>query len=191
MKMSEQINELAKALAAAQSELENASKNSNNPHFKSKYADLAEVLNTVRPVFARNGLSIVQAPEYGEGIASVETTILHQSGQWMSSCVSAPVSKQDAQGVGSAVTYCRRYGLAAMAGIAQEDDDANAAVAGPGKRKPKVTDEEHASAVDQLEACATLDELKAAFFALPKHVQEAVEGKKNEMKQKLAQEKAA
>lgn len=128
MQKSEQINELATALAKAQAEIENASKNSSNPHFKSKYADLAEVINTVRPVFSSHGLSISQFPSFADGLASVETVLMHSSGQWMSGTASAGVTKQDAQGVGSAITYLRRYSLAAVAGIAQEDDDANAAV---------------------------------------------------------------
>ena len=88
----------------------------------------AEVLNTVRPVFASHGLSVSQCPSYEQGIVSVETVLMHSSGQWMSSVISAPISKLDAQSVGSAITYCRRYSLAAVAGIAQEDDDANSAV---------------------------------------------------------------
>lgn len=136
MKSSEQINELATALAAAQGEMENASKSSENPHFRSKYADLAEVINCVRPVFSKHGLSFTQLVGYEQGIVSVETVLMHKSGQWVSGTISAPVSKQDAQGVGSATTYCRRYGLAGMAGLAQEDDDANAAVGGNGKAKP-------------------------------------------------------
>lgn len=137
MNKSEQINELATALAKAQGELENASKSSSNPHFKSKYADLAEILNTVRPVFALNGLSVTQCPSFEAGIVSVETILMHSSGQWMSSTISAPVSKQDAQGVGSAITYCRRYSLASVAGIAQEDDDANSAVGHAPRQQPK------------------------------------------------------
>lgn len=137
MNKSEQINELATALAKAQGELENASKSSSNPHFKSKYADLAEILNTVRPVFALNGLSVTQCPSFEAGIVSVETILMHSSGQWMSSVISAPVSKQDAQGVGSAITYCRRYSLASVAGIAQEDDDANSAVGHAPRQQPK------------------------------------------------------
>ena len=133
MNKSEQINELALAMATAQGELENASKNSENPAFKrgnqtSKYADLAEVLNTVRPVFASHGLSIVQMPSFEAGVASVETILMHKSGQWISNVASAPVGKQDAQGVGSVITYLRRYSVAAFAGIAQEDDDANASI---------------------------------------------------------------
>jgi len=125
---SESIAALSAALAKAQAEIENASKTASNPHFKSKYADLAEVLNTVRPVMSRHGIAIVQMPSFESGLASVETLMTHSSGEWISNICSAPVSKQDAQGVGSAITYLRRYSLAAFAGIAQEDDDANAAV---------------------------------------------------------------
>lgn len=128
MNKSESIKELATALAAAQAEVENASKNSNNPHFRSKYADLAEVINTVRPVFSKHGLSVTQWPSFADGVASVETLLAHKSGEWLSSTASAPVSKQDAQGVGSAITYLRRYSLAAVAGVAQEDDDGNASI---------------------------------------------------------------
>ncbi len=133
MYKSETIGALSKALSIAQSKIENASKNSANPHFKSKYADLAEVLNTIRPVFSECGLSFVQFPSYCDGIAHVDTLLMHESGEWISNTSSAPVTKQDAQGVGSATTYLRRYSLAAMAGIAQEDDDANSAVGGKGK----------------------------------------------------------
>lgn len=122
------IAALATALATAQAEVENATKNSANPHFRSKYADLAEVLNTVRPVFAAQGLALVQSPSYGDGIASVVTQVCHKSGEWLRGTVSAPVSKADAQGVGSAITYLRRYSLAALCGVAQEDDDGNSAV---------------------------------------------------------------
>lgn len=144
MNMSEAINELATALALAQVELENASKNAANPHFRSKYADLAEVLNTVRPVFAKHGLSVTQFPSYADGLVSVRTVLMHKSGQWMAGDASAPASKLDAQGVGSAITYLRRYSLAAVAGVAQEDDDGNAAVkpANVKEMKPSKADED-------------------------------------------------
>ena len=142
MNKSESIAALAKALSIAQGELENASKNAENPAFKrgnkaSTYADLAEVLNTIRPVFTKYGLSFVQFPTFDAGIASVETMLMHESGEWISSTASSPVTKQDAQGVGSAVTYLRRYAAAAMAGIAQEDDDANSAVGTTAKQEAK------------------------------------------------------
>ena len=155
MQKSESIKELATALAKAQGQLENASKSSTNPHFKSKYADLAEVINTVRPVFAEHGLSVMQCPSFEAGVVSVETVVMHSSGEWMASTVSAPVSKQDAQGVGSAITYCRRYSLAAVAGIAQEDDDANSAVgkapAKPvAKQKQSLTPDRFKAALDKV-----------------------------------------
>lgn len=130
MKKSDNIAALAKAMCQVQAEIENASKNAANPHFRSKYADLAEVLNTVRPVMSKHGISITQFPAFENGIASVETIVMHTSGEWMTGISSAPVTKQDAQGVGSALTYLRRYSLAAIAGIAQEDDDGNSAVGG-------------------------------------------------------------
>lgn len=139
MNKSESIAAISAAIAKAQNEVENASKNANNPHFKSKYADLAELLNTVRPVFSSHGLAVLQMPSFDGGIASVETLISHSSGEWISSVCSAPVTKQDAQGVGSAITYLRRYSLAAMCGIAQEDEDANIAVGHRVSPQPKPT----------------------------------------------------
>jgi hypothetical protein len=127
--------ELFAALAKAQGEVENASKSSNNPHFKSKYADLAEVLNTVRPVFAKNDLSIMQSTAFNGSFVSVTTLVAHKSGGLIYSTASCVPGKTDAQGIGSATTYLRRYSLAAMAGIAQEDDDGNAA-AHNGKPSP-------------------------------------------------------
>ena len=82
MNKSESIAALSAALAKAQAEIENASKTANNPHFKSKYADLAEVLNTVRPVMSRHGIAIVQMPSFESGLASVETLMTHSSGEW-------------------------------------------------------------------------------------------------------------
>ena len=140
MNKSEQINELATALSLAQGEMENAAKSSENPHFRSRYADLAEVINCIRPVFAKHGLAFTQVVSYDSGIVSVETVLMHKGGQWLSGTISAPVSKQDAQGVGSATTYCRRYSLAAVAGLAQEDDDANAAVGHGAKQQAKSAD---------------------------------------------------
>lgn len=133
MQKSESIAALAAALAKAQGEMENAGKNSVNPHFRSKYADLAEIINTVRPVLSKHGLAVTQFPAFEGGTAHVETVLTHASGEWMSGTCSAPVQKSDPQGVGSALTYLRRYSLAAVCGLAQEDDDANAAT------KPRAT----------------------------------------------------
>ena len=140
MNKSDSIASLAAALAKAQGEMENASKNSQNPHFRSKYADLAEIINTVRPVLAKHGLSVTQFPSFDGTLAHVETIIAHESGEWMSGVTSSPVQKADPQGIGSATTYLRRYSLAAVCNLAQEDDDANAASKWPKQaaQAPKV-----------------------------------------------------
>ncbi len=119
--------ELFAALAKMQGEVENATKSSTNPHFRSKYADLAEVLNTVRPVLAANGLSVIQSPSFDGAVCHVTTTIAHSSGGHISGTISCIPAKQDGQGIGAATTYLRRYSLAALCGVAQEDDDGNTA----------------------------------------------------------------
>lgn len=165
MQKSESIKELATALAKAQAKIENAVKNSANPHFKSKYADLAEVLNTVRPVLAEHGLSVAQFPSLDGSIASVETILMHSSGEWISSIASAPVSKQDAQGVGSATTYLRRYSLAALAGVAQEDDDGNAAVS-PAPQRQQAKPQKSALTNDRFQAA--IERVRAGEYPLDK-----------------------
>ena len=127
MLKSENINELGSALAKAQGAIEGALKDTANPFFKSKYADLSSVWDACRQQLTVNGLSIVQTPTEAENGIGVETMLIHASGQWLSNTFTMPVSKADAQGVGSAITYARRYALAAMVGVAPEDDDGNAA----------------------------------------------------------------
>lgn len=135
MKHSESLSKLAAALAAAQAEMPTISKNATNPAFRSKFANLDGILETIRPVLARHGLSIVQGattPDRNEagGIAAftVETMLLHTSGEWITSGAIMPLVKQDPQGAGSAMTYGRRYSVSALLALAtDEDDDANAA----------------------------------------------------------------
>jgi hypothetical protein len=130
---SQDLDQLATALSAAQGEIKDADKNALNPHLKSKYADLAEVLQTVRPVLSRYGLAVVQGVAYDPNLVHVTTRLLHKSGQYVESTVSIPIAKADAQGVGAGTTYGRRYGLAAILGISQDDDDGES-VKGPVKR---------------------------------------------------------
>ena len=123
------MKELFTALALAQAEMEAATKDSNNPFFKSKYADLNSVMGAVKPALAKHGLAFVQVCHDAENAAKIETVIVHKSGEQMScGAVSVPVGKHDAQGYGSALTYARRYSLAAAFGVGAEDDDGNAAV---------------------------------------------------------------
>jgi hypothetical protein len=129
MKTSEQISELAAALAKAQGMMENAVMNRVNPHFKSKYADLAAIFDAARKPLSANGLAIVQT--IGDGV--LHTRLLHTSGQWIASEHPLPMSGRP-QEIGSALTYARRYSLSALIGIAaDEDDDANAANRSNGK----------------------------------------------------------
>ena len=130
MLQSESIANLAKSLSIVQGKLTHAKKDSANPFFKSKYADLESVWDACRDLLASNGLSVSQFPgTYSELDKSMSlTTILaHESGEWISQEMSVPVSKVDAQGAGSAITYMRRYALAAVVGVVQADDDGNAA----------------------------------------------------------------
>lgn len=137
MNHSEQINELGTALAKAQGQIDGAKKDSANPFFKSKYADLASVWEACRLQLSSNGLSVTQCPEESENGIAIETMLLHSSGQWVKSRYTMPVSKMDAQAVGSAITYARRYALAAIVGIAPEDDDGNSAAKAKPEEKPK------------------------------------------------------
>jgi hypothetical protein len=127
MDTSKATAELFAALATAQGEMENATKGSINPHFRSKYADLAEVLNTIRPVFSKHGLSLTQSTGFDGAMVHVDTVVAHASGGFLVSRASCVPAKSDAQGVGASTTYLRRYSAAAMGGIAQEDDDGQSA----------------------------------------------------------------
>ena len=122
-------------MCKAQGEMGGAVKDANNPFFKSKYADLSAVVQAVKDPFANNGLSYVQFPIEEGGRIGVETILMHESGEWLSNSFTVQLSKQDAQGAGSAITYCRRYALQAIAGIPSEDDDGNNAVKQSNKKE--------------------------------------------------------
>ena len=142
MQRSETIKELAIALNSAQKEMKAAVKDATNPHFRSKYADLGSVVEAVRAPLLKHGITFLQGVQDAEGGVAIETMLLHVSGEWISSTLRLPATKQDAQGYGSAITYGRRYGLQAICGIPAEDDDGNAA------SKPQITP--RAGAVDSL-----------------------------------------
>jgi len=125
--MENEINEIAAALAKAQMEMVGAKKDTTNPFFKSKYADLASVMAACLPALNKNGIAVVQ-PVTAD---TVDTMLIHSSGQSLKCSVHLRVSKDDMQGLGSAITYARRYGLMSMAGISPEDDDGNLATKAP------------------------------------------------------------
>lgn len=120
---------MAAALAKAQAECQNVSMNKTNPHFKSRYADLSAVRDAIVPVFNKHGLSIIQAPTTdGFSGFSLETRVMHESGEELVFNFPLPSDVNKMQAVGSAISYARRYTLSALACIAsEEDDDGNAA----------------------------------------------------------------
>jgi hypothetical protein len=136
MKMSESITAIAPALVKAQSLIEGAVKDSSNPAFRSKYADLSSVLAVIRQPMADNDLCVLQSPSRADGGVEVETLILHKSGEWISQNCFIPITKMDAHGTGSGITYGRRYGLMSIFCIGTEDDDGNtAAERGPAPKQ--------------------------------------------------------
>jgi len=142
MQTSPEINEVAKALCAAQKEMKPAVKDSVNPHFKSKFSDFASIWDAIRIPVTSNGLTILQDVTTGEKTVSVTTRIIHTSGQWLEfGPLTIPLAKFDAHGIGSGTTYAKRYALSAALGVvsSDEDDDGNTAVASPKiKEEPKV-----------------------------------------------------
>lgn len=130
---SESIQEIGTALAKAQSEMENLEKSGKNPAFKNEggarpYSTLSNVLDEVRPKLSKHGIAILQVPVNGEdGAVGVVTRLIHSSGQWMEGSLYVKPAQFTAQGVGSVLTYLRRYTLMSMAGVAPDDDDGNAA----------------------------------------------------------------
>jgi hypothetical protein len=129
------IKELALALHKAQKNIKAALKDSTNPHFRSKYADLSSVIDAVKVPLLDQGIIFSQGVSGVENGVAVETMLLHVSGEWMSSTLEIPATKHDAQGYGSAITYGRRYGLQSMCGVPAEDDDGHAATASAPKHK--------------------------------------------------------
>ena len=142
MNSSVEINELAKAFSKMQGELGHAKKGSKNPFFKSNYSSLSDCWDVARGPLSDNGLAVMQAcmPSDKNEVV-IETILMHSSGQWISSVLSIPVTKIDAQSRGSALSYCRRYSLCTALGISsdEEDDDGNLASATAPKRVVRET----------------------------------------------------
>ena len=142
MNRSESIASLAQALSKAQAAIQPALKDKVNPAFRSHYATLESIVDACREPLAKNDLAVVQSPVDADtpDRVALETLIMHKSGEWISSRVSCRLAKPDAQGVGSALTYLRRYALAGMVGVtATEDDDGNAASTGSAPARAVVT----------------------------------------------------
>lgn len=154
---------VSSAFVKAQAEIEKASKDKTNPHFRSKYADLGAVVDAIKPALEKHGLAFMQKFHHDDAGVTVETIIIHESGETLSNGVlNVPATKKDAQGFGSACTYARRYSLQAAFGVAPEDDDGNAASKAPAHDERQIkTDLKDAGA--QMRAADTLESLQATF----------------------------
>ena len=180
MNKSESIKELATALSKAQTEISNPKKNAANPFFKSRYSDLSEVINVSKPILSEHGLSILQMPMFSDNLVSVETVLLHDSGEYISNTISMPISKADPQSIGSLISYCRRYSWASVCGLAQEDDDGNAA-SGKTEKETKAKSEVNPlqPKIDELKRLASdepvdIDCIREAWRSLDSHKQQVV-----------------
>lgn len=162
MRSSEQVDALFAALAQCQGELSDPIKDKSNPAYKSKYADLAAVLQTIRPTLCKFGLGITQGVETAGDLSAVlvTTRLFHKSGQWIESTVSVPITKKDAQGLGSATSYGRRYGVNAIVSIAADDDDDGNAAVGLKKDKAQPREAQEAPAGDLTAVIAAFAEIK-------------------------------
>ena len=151
MKNSENINELATAMSKAQSAMKPAIKDSINPHYKSKFSNLTSVWESMRIPFTSNGLTVWQDITTCDKTVSVTTKVVHSSGQWVEfGPLTIPLGKFDAQGVGSATSYAKRYALCAALGIVSDDDDDGEAASAPIRNKPEESKVSAKISVDQI-----------------------------------------
>jgi hypothetical protein len=160
---------ISAAMAKAFAEIEAATKSANNPHFKSKYADLGAVIEAIKPALINHGLFFTQHCHPAEDGVCVETVLGHESGEERSlGKLFVPANKKDAQGFGSALTYARRYGLMTAFGVPAEDDDGNAAAASAPRAAPvraAMSSDEQRDMIQTLSSAAgkTLQQICAAY----------------------------
>ena len=185
MKQSESITDLATALCLAQAEMGGAIKDSNNPFFKSSYADLTSVIKVIKEPFAKYGLSFVQLPVTsagGNGVG-VSTMLMHKSGQWLQGEYLLPMDKVTPQGAGSAITYARRYALQSLVGIPSVDDDSELAmyrnepvpvVPPPASRVSKKLAQDVVALVVASEISGETSELVEALAELEEHEKQVI-----------------
>ena len=157
---SESIAALAAALSKAQADITGALKDSSNPFFKSKYADLASCWDACRKQLAANSLAVIQTTEVTEAGTVLVTTLAHSSGEWMRGTLPVVTKDNGPQAQGSGITYARRYALAAIVGLAQIDDDAEAA------QGRKITVATSPAVLKSIGFVKTQDELTTLFKSL-------------------------
>jgi len=170
MEKSETINKLTAALVKFQGMMLKVGKDSINPHFKNRYASLSTIIEATQKPLADCGLAIIQLPE---GENCLRTMLVHESGEFISESYRMTPSKNDPQGLGSAITYQRRYALGAILNLnIDEDDDGNQASAKAPARKTDI-----AAIVKELQACKTTDEMSKLWVKLPPAAREQLREK--------------
>lgn len=184
---------LATALVKVQSQIEGAKKDSTNQHFKNKYADLGAVWDACRDALKANGIAVVQVGELVEGQWALLTMLVHESGEQVRGYVPLLNTKGDMQGLGSAITYARRYGLAAIIGVCPEDDDGNAASEKPAKKAEPVKPAGYDEWLADFEAAADggVKALAVAWKATPKDNRDHFLATENGQRAKLETRAAA
>lgn len=198
------MEKIAPAFIKAKKAFAPALKCASNPHFKTKYADLASCLEAVDDALLENGIAVYQETHEDASGVTIETVFLHESGETIrSGRLHVPASKQDPQGYGSALTYARRYSLMAACGIAPEDDDGNAASKQPPRPAPKapakLEEKTFADYQASIQSASSLDDLKTAFSAAYRaaelmndaHAMAIFTDAKDVRKDQLTQKKAA
>ena len=185
---SESIKELATALSKAQGSFDHAKKDVENGFFKSKYADLASVIDAAKKPLADNGLSVAQVVDMSEaGDLVLETILMHTSGEFIGGRYPIRPVKTDPQSVGSAITYARRYAFSSITGIAADDDDGNGA-SGKGATNTPTTQQKVENPVDAtslIKSATSLQHLASIWQTIPKDQQTRLASIKDEMKAKL------
>lgn len=184
MRTSESIKHIAPALLAAQKQITFAAKDSTNPHYKTQYAGLPAVIDAIKGPLNDNGITFIQTPttpDMDDPRLWLITRLQHESGEWIEDTAICPMPKQDPQGLGSAMTYLRRYSLAAICGLYQDDDDAE-------KISNKIDTEPH---IKTLRECQTITELRDTWIAIYPLIQNdktalrIVEAEKDKRKKEL------
>jgi hypothetical protein len=151
---------LASAYAKAFAEIDKALKSSSNPHFKSKYADITAVIDSIKPALVKHGLFFTQLPSHHEAGVAVKTVLYSEAANGEAEgmdlgTVVVPVDRNNAQGYGSALTYARRYGLVTAFGVPTEDDDGNAAAAAPPQAEPMISEADWMEVIQLVEKTGT------------------------------------
>ena len=200
MKTSESLKAFAPAFLKAQKAITFAAKDATNPHFRNKYADLPAVIEAIKPALNSAGIGFSQTPSESQpGFLALTTRLLHESGEFIEDTATIPLPKADPQGYGSALTYGRRYALAAICGLFQDDDDGNAASGVSQRQEPAkspakavsgaITDKTRDSLINFMEDPKTAPRVEAAMKAYKvKSIDEFTEEQGQKIVTKLAQE---